>query len=493
MRDDTTRRSFWMLRVLEWNDPKAKYPNLWTDGLPSTVLVFDTIATRLRLGDLIAVFHPASSRHPARSERFVGLVRVAGLRRAERSARSDRYWLDLDPAHRYRRPVDLGSAPRRVFLCCDPGWPETERAMFEKLHAIAMSERWSPLPGEDFPAVEAGKPSVSDPIPDERSETAVVTTPVEASAAEPPSEPAPADEPEPIAEPEPQPIAALDSTPESAPAEVEPSGTGEPRWFGGVSWAGDRRDPRDGSWFALATFDGASMRVVRLEPTGRTGVQAYLRDPDRDLSRVEATGCAFPFGQPQAFVEHVVDGPFPEEGWWGVAKAFEHIGYTAYLRKVQEFRDRAGAVARYVDDRVGMASPLSRDHGDRASMSFHGIRMVAADRSRFAIRPFESAQGRLLLEVAPDTAIREFGLDGATRDAGGLLDALASTGELPLVLDGPLRARCVKNLEAVRAVLAARCAARAVLSGETDKTPEELAPDAPEQVRREGWIYGVAS
>lgn len=483
MRDDTPRRSFWMLRVLEWNDPKAKYPNLWSDGLPSTVLVFDTIATRLRIGDLIAVFHPSSTRHPARSERFVGLVRVAGLRRAERSARSDRYWLDLDPAHRFRRPVDLGSAPRRVFLCCDPGWPETERTMFAKLHAIAVSERWSPSPGDEFPAIEPETPAVSDPKPDETTGPAVVTTPVTESEAErsPESEPGP----------EPKPDAESAATVE--PAAVEPSGTDVLRWFGGVSWTGDRRDPRDGSWLAVASFDGAAMRVVRLEPTGRNGVQAYLRDPDRDLSRVEATGCAFPFGHPQAFVEHVVGGPFPQEGWWGVAKAFEHIGYTEFLRKVQEFRDRAGAVARYVDDRVGLASPLSRDHGDRASMSFHGIRMVAADRSRFAIRPFESAQGRLLLEVAPDTAIREFGLANGTRDARGLLDALGSTEDLPLVLDDALRARCVKNLEAVRAVLAARCAARAVLSGETDKTPEELAPDAPERVRREGWIYGVAS
>jgi len=40
-------------------------------------------------------------------------------------------------------------------------------------------------------------------------------------------------------------------------------------------------------------------------------------------------------------------------------------------------------------------------------------------------------------------------------------------------------------------VLAARCAAAAVLSGETDASPEDLAPGRGEQVRREGWIYGL--
>ena len=32
--DKARRRSRWMLRALEWNDPRARYPNLWVDGMP---------------------------------------------------------------------------------------------------------------------------------------------------------------------------------------------------------------------------------------------------------------------------------------------------------------------------------------------------------------------------------------------------------------------------------------------------------------------------
>jgi hypothetical protein len=31
----------------------------------------------------------------------------------------------------------------------------------------------------------------------------------------------------------------------------------------------------------------------------------------------------------------------------------------------------------------------------------------------------------------------------------------------------------------------------AVLTGEVERTPEELAPDAANRVRHEGWIYGL--
>src|SRR5262245_8975122 len=78
--DDSRRRSRWIMRILEWDDPRARYPNLWHEGMPRLILAFDTVASRLRLGDLIAVYSPASQKHPERSGRFVGLARVSGLR-----------------------------------------------------------------------------------------------------------------------------------------------------------------------------------------------------------------------------------------------------------------------------------------------------------------------------------------------------------------------------------------------------------------------------
>ena len=45
--------------------------------------------------------------------------------------------------------------------------------------------------------------------------------------------------------------------------------------------------------------------------------------------------------------------------------------------------------------------------------------------------------------------------------------------------------------EGNEAVIAARCAAVAVLTAEANKTPEELAPEQAERVRKEGWIYGL--
>ena len=86
------------MRVLEWDDPRARYPNLWHDGMPALVLAFDTVATRLRLADLVAVFSPASVKHPGRSDRFVGIARVAGLRRSHDPGL---FWIDFEPAHRF--------------------------------------------------------------------------------------------------------------------------------------------------------------------------------------------------------------------------------------------------------------------------------------------------------------------------------------------------------------------------------------------------------
>ena len=58
-------------------------------------------------------------------------------------------------------------------------------------------------------------------------------------------------------------------------------------------------------------------------------------------------------------------------------------------------------------------------------------------------------------------------------------------------LDTKFRERCLSRRDALDAVLAARCAAQAVLSGEVDRSPEELAPGSAEQLRQEGWIYGT--
>ena len=83
--DDLQHRSRFILRAMEWDDPKAKYPNIWVDGMPRMLLAIDRIAGRLRLGDLVATYHPASQRHPQRSDRFVGISRVCALRRGETS------------------------------------------------------------------------------------------------------------------------------------------------------------------------------------------------------------------------------------------------------------------------------------------------------------------------------------------------------------------------------------------------------------------------
>ena len=82
-----------MIRVMEWDDPRAKYPNLWRDNMPCQILANNRAAGRLRLGDLIAVYHPISQRHPKRSKRFLGLSRVIGLRRSYKNGLA---WVDLE-------------------------------------------------------------------------------------------------------------------------------------------------------------------------------------------------------------------------------------------------------------------------------------------------------------------------------------------------------------------------------------------------------------
>ena len=68
--DEIRRRSRWMIRAQEWDERRARYPNVWQDEMPRHILAYDTVASRIRLGDLVAVYYPASQKHPDRSERF---------------------------------------------------------------------------------------------------------------------------------------------------------------------------------------------------------------------------------------------------------------------------------------------------------------------------------------------------------------------------------------------------------------------------------------
>jgi hypothetical protein len=145
---------------------------------------------------------------------------------------------------------------------------------------------------------------------------------------------------------------------------------------------------------------------------------------------------------------------------------------------------------RLTDERAGSQSPLHRVEPDLGSRSYHGIRMIAEDRSRFAIRPFETAQGKLLLEVNPQAVIRRLGLDERAAP-GALLEALESLEHGRPELPPALRTRAQGSRAALEAVIAARCAWAAVVSGEADRAPDELAPEQGQRVRREGWVYGM--
>lgn len=410
--DDIRRRSRYVLRALEWDDPKARYPNLWRDGMPVRIQAVDTVAMRLRLDDLVACYHPASQRHPERSERFVGLARVVGLSRAESAGR---FWIDLETAHRFAQPFDAGAAPRRVFLCCDPGWPETDVRLFEAVLQRATAEGFETTP----------EPGSSSP------------------------------------EPAPPPAATI-------PAPIV---TG--RRFAGIAVGTDLHDPRDGTWLAVLQRSGTKARVERLEATGRHGLEAHFRDLERSSHGVAAVGCAFPLAFPQGFAARLFDSEALDLDWWHFAGKFARMPFPEFLQRLHDYRAEHGDDLRLTDELAGAPSPLSRAGADPALQAFHGIRLVAVERSRFAVRPFERAQARLLLEVRPDP--------------GAGVEAL----ERNLVDPGPHNARCRANPAALRAVLAAALAARAVEEGEADRTPEELAPDRPERVRREGWIFGA--
>jgi hypothetical protein len=467
--EDLRRHSRWMMRAMEWDDARARYPNIWHDGMPRHVLAFDRVASRLRLGDLIAAYYPASQRHPRRSERFVGISRVAGLRASD----TDGYaWIDLQPDHKFDPPLDLGQQPRRVFLCCDPGWPEPEVDLFRQVFAAAVKAGWEPLEEDQETSATAESPAAAPPE---------APKPEQAASEEPPVE-APTDTPaEPIAAP-------------AEPSPTQPLG----RLFAGADFSGDMRDPRDATWLAVVELRDERLRVHRLNATGRHGLQNYLRDPDSTMMNVEAIGLDFPFGLPTDFAQKLMGGDFPEEGWWALAKKMEKLSRPDYLIAVQEFRDETGESKRHTDENAQACSPLHRVNPDLGPITYHGIRMIAEDRSRYAVKPFESAQGKFLLEVYPGGFVKQLALPSTATSEGegrehrrNILNAMGRLDYLPIELDDRVVKNCLNRRDALDAVIAARMAAVAVLTGEVERTPEELAPDAANRVRHEGWIYGL--
>jgi hypothetical protein len=467
-----------MMRVLEWNDPRARYPNLWHAGMPRQVLAFDTVASRLRLGDLIAIYHPASQRHPERAARFVGIGIVVGLRRSNDPGLD---WVDLEVAHRFDPPLDLHDAPRRVFLCCDPGWPAGDTDLFRRVERAALAAGWRP-PQESREAPAPREPEVGAGAPSREAQEAAEEDSGEAKA-----------EDEPRKENAQTPSTAATIEERSAgPPPARPTGA---RLFGGADYSGDMRDPREGTWLALLELSNDRLEVVRLEATGRHGLQMMLRDADTTLLRAEAIGLDFPFGLPIPFAEHLLGKAFTSDGWWALARRLEKMSRPDYLVALQEFRDANGEIKRLTDEAAGAFSPLHRVNPDLAPMTYHGIRMMAEERSRYAIRPFESARGRLLLEVYPGAVARRLlREDGPPRShrLEALVTCLERLGRWPVDFPEPLRARCLVRRDALDAVVAARCAAVSVLTGETEKLPESLTPEQLDQVHREGWIYGLS-
>jgi hypothetical protein len=289
---------------------------------------------------------------------------------------------------------------------------------------------------------------------------------------------------------------AKPARPEAKPTAppVRPWSADRDRLFAGAHFSGDMRDPRDGTWLAVVALSAEALRVIRLEATGRTGLQALLRNLPRDLMHAEAIGMGFPFGLPVAFAESLMGGPFPDEGWWALARRLERVTWPEFLVALQEFRDAEGEIRRVADERAQTVSPLHRVQPDMGSRFYHGIRMVAEDRSRFAIRPFETAQGKLLIEVHPEAVARKLGLPTewpGVEDRERLLSAVEGLKRGPLELDAELRRVCLSNGNALDALLAARCAAVAVETSEVEKTAAELAPEDAERVRVEGWVYGL--
>jgi hypothetical protein len=499
--EELPRHSRWMMRVMEWDDARARYPNIWRDAMPRHVLARDRTVSRLRLGDLIAIYYPTNPARPRRSERFVGLARVSGLRRADEQGFA---WIDLETAHRFDPPLDAARQPRRVFLCCDTGWPETDVRLFREVFDAAVARGWVPEEDDREPVRPAAARPSAPPV-------GVARTTARAEPPAPYGEHAPGEDEEaearveaafrPGAEAEAkpaEPAAEPGIAPESLRTSVAvPSAAAAPaRSFAGVDYSGDMRDPRDGTWLAIVELRDRVLHVKRLEATGRHGLQAFLRDPDTMLMRVEAIGLDFPFGLPLDFAERLLGQPFPGEGWWALAKKMERLSRPDYLVAVQEFREEKGEPKRYTDEVAKAFSPLHRVNPDLGPMTYHGIRMIAEDRSRYVVKPFESAIGRYLLEVYPGGFVKRFLGSTGTEDDGrdrrrAILDALGRVDPLPVRMDARAAGSCLGRRDALDAVIAARLAAVAVLTGEVERRPEDLAPGEGERVRREGWIYGL--
>jgi len=380
-------------------------------------------------------------------------------------------WLDLETAFRFRVPLKLSTAPRRVFLCCDPGWPSAEVDLFREVYAAAVDEGWRPREDESIPDAEA-----SPSLPETVSEPVAKSEPVVEA------EPAVAEEPAKEEAPSPSDEAQQSASPAAAPSD-------DRRAFAGAHYSGNMRDPRDRTWLALVLTNGERLELARLEPTGRSGLEARLRDPSPTLMQAEAIGLGFPFGFPLDFHEQLTGGGSAADDWWSLVKRVKHLTRPEFLGAAHEFLDAKGEVKRYTDEVAGTDSPLHRDQRDLPPMTYHGIRMIGGDRSRYAVRPFENAQARLLLEVSPDGVLRKLGLAGSGRKT--ILERFATLEHLPIDISPEFRKSCTDRDGALRAVLAARSAAMAVLSGESEKSPDELAVTEADRIRREGWIYGL--
>ena len=125
--------------------PGRAIPTSGSTACPVNILAFERVVSRLRIGDLVAIYYPASQRHPERAERFLGLSRVVGLRLADQAGFG---WIDLEIAHQFDPPLELEEQPRRVFLCCDPGWPGPELELFRQIFAAAVADGWEPREDE---------------------------------------------------------------------------------------------------------------------------------------------------------------------------------------------------------------------------------------------------------------------------------------------------------------------------------------------------------
>ena len=117
---------------------------------------------------------------------------------------------------------------------------------------------------------------------------------------------------------------------------------------------------------------------------------------------------------------------------------------------------------------------------------------IGEERGRYRVRPFDGGQGCQLLEVHPRASaqgVMAGAAGGKNREA--LIEHLESSNPLPVTMDPAIARYCRESAPALDAVLAARAAAVAVVTGEVQKTPEQLMPGAGDRILREGWIYGL--